>query len=206
MDVPSIKFRYFEKLKLWHDYLSSNAVFEKEKADYWRHEKMILHWAYSKKHQHLFTSLTKERILEFYGINGQKKLNASDLEEINTEIDTQAIRDDIFSNSGKIAYCMGNLVVENFFDCIEKVGRVPEKIRVNRRGLLIGEVLNEAYYKPNVKNKNFRKYKIGYWGLHFLIILALLSLVFLVANQVKDFFTDTCQEKFVSKHYCEFEK
>lgn len=37
MDIPSIKFKYFEKLKLWHDYLSGNSIFETTKKEYWEY-------------------------------------------------------------------------------------------------------------------------------------------------------------------------
>ena len=90
---------------------------------------------------------------------------------------------------GKVNYFMGNLVVEELFDCVGRVKdkhgleRYPERIRINKKGLLVGEILNEANNNPIFRNKNFRKYKAGYCFLIGLIILASISLVTILFNQ-----------------------
>jgi len=191
MEIPSIKFRYFTRLKLWHDYLSKKSVFETEKSEFWKYEKMILHWAYSNKHKHLYTALTNKRILQIFGINkeGNAETPKNEIQDINSEENIPNLIKDFEENKGRVNYYMGNLVVEGLFVCIgvvEKGGDelYPKRIRINEKGLLIGEILNEAYNKPRFFRKNFRKYKIGYWLLILFIIITLLSIFLTLLNQI----------------------
>lgn len=57
MNIP-IKFKFFDKLKLYQDYLKESSMLEKTKSEYWLCEKSIMFWAYSKDHQHLGVPLS----------------------------------------------------------------------------------------------------------------------------------------------------
>ena len=171
MDIPIIKFKYFEKLKLYHDYLDPKSVFEKEKMKYWQHEKMILLWAYSDIHQHLYTALDNKRIFEIYGIEDEKESEFKKLNVLNLNIND--IVKDLKKDKGKVNYIKGNLVLKEFAEATKEGNpeKYPERIRINRKGLLLGEMLYEVYCNPTFLRINFRKYKIGIW---FIIILLLI--------------------------------
>lgn len=192
MDIPSIKFKYFEELKLYHDYLSPNSIFETQKISYWQHEKIILLWAYSNMHQHLYTALWNTRIFQIYGINDSttqpSDQKVTELEALNiTEFDIVGIVDDLKRNKRKIHYIKGNLLIKEFAESISEDNPeiVPAGVRINRKGLLIGEMLHEAYCnKPNFLRKKFRKYQIGMGLLYSLIIISSATLFFVLANQI----------------------
>lgn len=201
MDIPSIKFKYFEKLKLWHDYLSSQSIFENTKKEYWDYEKMILIWAYSSFHQHLYTSIDNNRIFEAFGFNRDKDTKEFTKKE-RKEIEELGINDEKLKKrwhelinqipadkGGKINKVMGNLVVKEFFENTTGGGPdySPHKIRVTAKGLLMGELLYEGYCDNNVWKKNFRIYKWGYEVWRILIIVSIITILWVFFNQFYQF-------------------
>lgn len=195
MDIPSIKFRYFEKLKLWHDYLSPDSVFETQKKSFWDHEKMILLWAFTDLHRHLLSGLNNKRLFQIYDLqktnkrdnkyidyNGDfYKLKSKVIPLYKLKIDE--LRNEIMNYTGKMNHIKGNLVVKDFAKAIydegvkrdeddgeNKKNKYPDSIRINPRGMLLGEILYENYCKPNIFRKNYRKYRGGFCLLVFLII------------------------------------
>ncbi|HEY4508962.1 MAG TPA: hypothetical protein VJC13_01615 [Candidatus Paceibacterota bacterium] len=175
MDLPSIKFRYYEKLKLWHDYLSPNSIFETKKIEYWKHEKIILLWAYSGEHQHLYSYFDSNRIREIYGI-GKNNPEIS--------IDKELVEDFKKDYNDRVYYLTGNLVIKGFAETIiENPGGYPEKIRITPKGLLLGEIISESK-SNNFLKKNSMQYRIGYYLLVGIIIFSILLIVMTVFNQV----------------------
>ncbi len=187
MNIPSIKLRYFEKLKLWHDYLSPNSIFETQKKEYWKHEKVFLLWAFTPLHRHLYTGITTARILEIYSENGSNEFGMlKDYVNADYVSKLDESKEDIDKDNGKINYIKGNLDVEGFAKNTSEIdpNGYPEKIRILPKGLLLGEIIYEAYSK-NAKwyQKNFRYYRWGFWGLKAVIIIAVLSLILVLFNQ-----------------------
>ncbi len=182
MDIPSIKFKYFEKLKLYHDYLSPGSVFQQQKKSYWDQEKLILLWAFSELHQHLYTSINSLRILEAF-----KELKTLD---IKSHFVIEELERELSQDGEKINYVMGNLVIKDFADCTEGGGpkNTPTRIRINRKGLLVGEILNESYCKNKLRYKNFRIYKLGIFGLVILISFSILTIFIIFLNQLVQLF------------------
>ncbi|NQV12734.1 MAG: hypothetical protein HQ530_00325 [Parcubacteria group bacterium] len=201
MDIPSIKIRFVEKLKLYHDYLSPNSVWETQKKDYWKHEKIILLWAFSDLHEHLYSSVDTNRLLEIYSLDKegeeinscsgqfielQEKMNIDYREEMNN------LKQDLKLNSGKeigkLNFVKGNLVVKEFAVVTEEGSprdsqSPPKRIRINAKGLLLGEMLYEAH-SNNTKSYfcNFRIYKMAMgllWSL-FLIAIGIIVMQLIV--------------------------
>jgi|SRR3989344_1632307 len=179
MEIPSIKFRYFEKLKLWHDYLSPKSIFETKKIEYWRHEKTILQWAYSEKHQHLYSYFGDGRIYEIYGIGRERP-------EIN--LDAEIISNFLDNFKGRLIYIKGNLFIKGFADLTFDEKGYPKEIRITPKGLLMGEIITESKSNSCFK-KDFRKYKWGYWFLVFIIILSVISVFIIFINQAIELIT-----------------
>lgn len=210
MDIPSIKFRYFEKLKLWHDYLSQNSIFESQKKKYWDHEKVFLLWAFTPLHGHLYTNISTARILQIYNETGSDefgKLKSYVDNDFAKKLDELKI--DIDKNNGKINYVKGNLDVEGFVKTTEVNPKgYPEKVRILPKGLLLGEILFESYSKEaSFWNKNFRKYK---WGLRLLVGFITLSVFIVFSNQVidlkKKIFNDVPKKNGIYQNFNNFEK
>jgi hypothetical protein len=201
MDIPSIKFKYFEKLKLWHDYLSGESIFENTKKEYWNYEKMILIWAYSSFHQHLYTSIDNNRIFEAFGYNRNnetKEFAKKEGREIEgLKINDKKVKDKwqelinkIPDDKGaKINYVMGNLAVKDLFEVTDGGGAnySPNKIRVTAKGLLLGELLFEGYCKNNIWKSNFRIYKLGYGTWRILIVVSIFTILWVFFNQFNEF-------------------
>ena len=83
MDIP-IKFKFFDKLKLYQDYLKKDSMLEKTKSECWLCEKSIMLWAYSEDHKHLgvpLSVLTFVRVAEKI-LGGAKKISGSNREAI----------------------------------------------------------------------------------------------------------------------------
>lgn len=207
MDIPSIKFRYFEKLKLWHDYLSPNSVFETQKKPYWDHEKMILLWAFTDLHGHLYTSVDSRRLFQIYNLqkvpipdkNTQEseedvkyhyveyngdfyKLKSKVAERYKWKMDE--LKEDIKNHTGKMGYIKGNLAAKGFAKAIyyeenkkDEGIKVPDRIRINSKGMLLGEILYESYCTNKFLKKDFKQYKWGYVGLILLILSAILIFI-----------------------------
>lgn len=205
MDIPSIKFRYFEKLKLWHDYLSASSVFETQKKAYWDHEKMILLWAFTDLHRHLLSGLDNKRLFQIYNLQREEDKNYTDYSGDFYKLKSKVIfsykqgmdqlRDEIKRYAGKMEHLKGNLVVKDFAEAIyceednkneeggrDKKNKYPDKIRINPRGMLMGEILYENYCKPNMFRKNYWKYK---WGFVLLVILVLMAILILFSTFFK---------------------
>lgn len=181
MDIPSIKFRYFEKLKLWHDFLSPDSVFETQKKSYWDHEKIILLWAFSDLHGHLYTSVSNGRLLDVYSLRKDeqgkyRECDDGEFYELKKRVNNSykneldELRKDMKRNTGKINYVMGNLAAKGFAIVTEEGDKgvsqsPPKRIRINPKGLLLGELLYEAYCDSGFWKIKFRKYR---WGLDML--------------------------------------
>lgn len=187
MNIPSIKLRYFEKLKLWHDYLSPNSIFETQKKEYWKHEKVFLLWAFTPLHRHLYTSITTARILEIYSENGSNEFRMlKDYVNDDYARKLDESKKDIDKDNGKINYVKGNLDVEGFVRTTSEknTNGYPETVRILPKGLLLGEIIFEAYSKDaKWYQKNFRYYRWGFWVMNVVIIIALLSLILVLLNQ-----------------------
>jgi len=201
MDVPSIKFKYFEKLKLWHDYLSGSSIFENTKKSYWEYEKMILVWAYSESHQHLYTSINNRRIFHAFGLEfdeKEKKLRKIKKKEIGKlnfndnkrKLYWENLTCKLVGSSGRrINYVMGNLVVKELFIRTGGGGpkKTPSRIRVTARGLLLGELLFEGYCSESYWQKDFKIYKWGYGILRILVIVTISAILLALFNQFHEF-------------------
>jgi len=195
MNIPSIKLRYLEKLKLWHDYLSPNSIFETQKEEYWKHEKVFLLWAFTPLHRHLYTSIDNKRIFEFYDEKEFSKLKNYVNKDFSEKLDE--LKKDIDGTPGKINYVKGNLDVEGFVETTEiNIKGYPEKIRILSKGLLLGEIIFEAYSKNNKwYQKDFLYYKCGLWSLKIIIVIAVLSLLMVFIGQIVNIFDDNLPKK-----------
>lgn len=197
MDIPTIKFTFFDKLKLYRDYLAPSSVFEKQKQRYWQHEKMFCLWAYSNIHQHLYRPLSNQRLFQIYGIKeenkggkiihkGPKDFEQTEIARIGTErLSLKDIIYDLVHEPGKIGFVKGNLVVKEFGDPSgEKREGIPDSVRINRRGILLGEIIHEAYHRDTPWYlRDFLIYKFTYFLLIAIITIAVLSLIFAMLNQ-----------------------
>ncbi len=188
-------------------------LFLKLKKKYWKHEKYILLWAFSDLHGHLYTSVPNDRLLQIYnlkkdysnyeeGNNDFEKMKKKVTEKYKLEMDF--LRDDIESNkdkTGKIDYIMGNLAVKGFAEAIyceenkrSEGIKVPDRIRISQKGLLLGEILFENYGKLKTKNifkflkRRFFIYKFGMGGLYSFILIAMSTVLLVCADLIVKMF------------------
>jgi len=161
---------------------------------------MILIWAYSHFHQHLYTSVNNRRIFEAFGYRHNKetkkleKKNRGEIEEFN--LNNCKKRDfwaklinKLPDNTGKINYVMGNLAVKELFKVTEggDSKSTPERIRVTAKGLLLGELLYEGYCSENFWKKDFRLYRWGYRLLQIIIVITIATIILVFLNQLWEF-------------------
>ena len=151
MDIP-VRFKFFDKLKLYQDYLKKDTMLEKTKSDYWLYEKAVMFWAYSPDHQHLGIDLSvdtlKKRAEAIVKI--ARKIGHHNTRPI-TWVEKYRSRDET------IEKVIGNLLT---LQLIDKCGDDRQKFTVNLKGFLLGELLFETFNCPSILSKNFRKYKI----------------------------------------------
>lgn len=62
---PPIRFKFWDKLKLYKDYLDKSSIYRDK---YWKEYEIILLWAASPYHKHLGTYLNSDRISRIFGI------------------------------------------------------------------------------------------------------------------------------------------
>ncbi|EKD49678.1 MAG: hypothetical protein ACD_63C00073G0006 [uncultured bacterium] len=179
---------FLEKFKLYQEFFRAGNVGESKKQKYWKHEKAILHWAYSERHQHLGSPLTTAIFKREYGLlpNQPNRLLIRDKLELANEMKAD--------NGNMIQHIMGNLVVKGFAELITRYKDVQLKdknngknnyfvhsIVINRRGLFVGELVYESE-----RFLGLWKYKLLNFGLLLLTILFLVAIIFTTINQIFD--------------------
>lgn len=174
MDIP-IKFKFFDKLKLYQDYLKEGSMLEKTKDTYWLCEKSIMFWSYSKDHQHLGVPLSVNTFT--------KDKRAKTISEIAEKIGVD--------NFGAIKWVKNKItdittverILENLItlELVTKLAPSSKEIAVNLKGFLLGELLFETYEKPGFWSRNFRKYKLALlvFYISFIVLLITVYLVFI---------------------------
>lgn len=170
-----------EKFKLYQEFFRAGNIWKKNKQEYWKHEKAILHWAYSKKHQHLGSPLTTDTFKREYGLPSQGvRLCTKNALVLAEEMKAE--------NGNKIEHIMANLVVKGLADIITRYRdvRIEDKnnyfvhsIVINRRGLLVGELVDESEMLLGLW-----KYKLLKLVLFLLIILLFTAIIFTAINQI----------------------
>lgn len=184
MDIP-IKFKFFDKLKLYQDYLKRDSMLEKTKSEYWLCEKSIMLWAYSEDHEHLGVPLgvntfveRAEKILE-----GARKIGESNLEAI------KWVKDNAGRETAMLRV-LENLIVLNLVTDLkpqhEKANPkdYSREIIVNLKGFLLGELLFETYEKPGFLSRNFRKYKLTLFAFYTTFIILFLTIYLIFIEQL----------------------
>lgn len=190
MDIP-IKFKFFDKLRLYQDYLKESSMLEKTKSDYWLYEKAVLYWAYSQGHQHLGRPLNA-------------KVFCADIERVNT---LPQIVDKLAKNASHTMWVKNNIRSEpaarhavailatlGFVNVVsrytkENVGDMaflnfPREVCFNDKGFLLGELLFETYENPGFWPKNFRKYKLALLAFYTTFIVLFLTVFLVFLNQL----------------------
>ena len=73
---------------------------------------------------------------------------------------------------------MGNLVVLGLAsELTHDDNMITESIRINRRGFLLGEMLNERYIENRLMAKGFTLYKYSLWIFKIVFLLAVILVV-----------------------------
>lgn len=197
-EVP-IRFRFYEKLKLYNDFVSKKSIFQ---GKLWDECQVVLVWSASSKHKHIGTYLDTGRICEIFGIKKElfkncfidldktkdeklrrlqsKSLNKphyeeSELKDLFPEHFSKEIISKTVDNKLKeVLPTMKNLHVMGFGD-LDETG---EKIRINSKGFMMGELLIEI----QKSRWNRWKYVGVLWFLKvFIGILIVYSTVFMLS-------------------------
>ena len=170
MNIP-IKFKFFDKLKLYQDYLQKGSMLEKTKDNYWLCEKSILFWGYSKDHQYLGVPLG----VDIFTKNKRAKRILENAEKIG-EDNYRAVRWVMKkkNNRTEMKRILENLITLEFVtkfvssskeDSKEVVSETASEqsleVTLNLKGFLLGELLFETYEEPKFWSRNFRKYKLA---------------------------------------------
>lgn len=178
----SIFLPLLEKFKLYQEFFRAGNIWESKKQEYWKHEKAILHWAYSKRHQHLGSPLTTDTFKREYGLPPYQGVRLCTKNALELANEMKA------DNGNMIEHIMANLVVKGLADIITRYKDVQTEdknnyfihsIVINRRGLLVGELVNESGGLLELW-----KYKLLKLTLSLLIILLLLAIIFTAINQI----------------------
>lgn len=177
MDIP-IKFKFFDKLKLYQDYLKEGSMLEKTKDPYWLCEKSIMFWAYSKDHQHLGVPLSVSTFT--------KKKRAEIISEIAEKVgkdNYEAIRwvKDQITNATAVQRVLENLIT---LELVTKIFDSSKEVTVNLKGFLLGELLFETYEKPGFWSRNFRKYKLVLIAFYTTFIVLFLTVFLVFVDQL----------------------
>lgn len=191
MDIP-IRLKFFDKLKIYQDYLKKDAMLEKTKSEYWLYEKAILYWAYSGEHQHLGRPLDENRFCK--DPERVNKLPVFVAKISNNSRHVMWVKEHI---SGSIEMeekqeaarqVTRNLKILGFADKVkEAFGPEQYKIHVNEKGFLLGELLFETFNNPGFLSKNFRKYKIAMLTFYFLFTVLLGTTVLIFFEKIINF-------------------
>lgn len=174
---------FLEKFKLYQEFFSSGNMWDSKKKQYWRHEKAILQWAYSNKHQHLGSQLTTDTFKREYGVDQYEASGIQLLSKRSFEL-----QQEIKGNLDMIEPIMGNLVVKGLADVITRYRDVRDgdsrnyaahSIVINRRGLVVG-------YLANQEEKFFRLWLFKFLKLFIGLVAVTLfvSIGFLALNQI----------------------
>ncbi|MBL7159828.1 hypothetical protein ISS85_05090 [Candidatus Microgenomates bacterium] len=181
MDIP-IRFKFFDKLKLYQDYLKEDSMLEKTKSEYWLCEKAIMLWAYSDDHQHLGVPLSvvtfvhkSKEILE-----GARRIDSSNKKAI------RWVGENIDNKEAMLRVVENLIILELATDLKPQQERVNPKdysreVTVNLKGFLLGELLFETYENSGFWSRNFRKYKLALFVFYatFIVLFLTVYLVFL---------------------------
>lgn len=177
MDIP-IKFKFFDKLKLYQNYLKASSMLEKTKDSYWLCEKSIMFWAYSKDHQHLGVSLSVGTFTK----NKRAEIISEIAEKIGGD-NYEAIRwvKDRITKAKAVQRVLENLAT---LGLVAKPTDSSKGVTVNLKGFLLGELLFETYQKPGFWSKNFRKYKLALIAFYITFMVLFLTVFLVFVDQL----------------------
>ena len=172
IDIKGASFTvlFLEKLKLFQIFFRKNSVYNKNKEGYWKHEKAILHWAWSKEHQHLARNLTSQRLLQIYGLRktskklGDGRLNENWIvqdipNELTLKNKDQLIKEMFDDKGGKLEPIMGNLYMKGLAHIIRYGEIVDSALKVGE--LDLAKNLQYLSYMSHSIIINFRGLLVG---------------------------------------------
>jgi len=181
-EVP-IRFRFYEKLKLYNDFVSKKSIFQEK---LWDECQAILVWSASPKHKYIGQFLNVSVIRSIFGAPHPDSVGEGDNLEhamersqiIDLFIDEAFVRKvtkNILERNGVVvSQTILNLHIMGFGE----LGGTGDNIRINRKGFLMGEVLIE------IQNGKWGKYKyaLSIFGLRlFLGLLFVYSAAFMLS-------------------------
>ena len=234
-EVP-IRFRFFDKLKLYNDFITKKSIYQNK---LWDECQSILAWSSSANHKHIGVFLDTNIICGIFGIdkslfksinNNANKTKSDILSRLSNrndnekkdyikiinsmpdgDINRQELKDKLIKfalqksqiknyfndkfvenvttkiindNLGNIEPAIKNLHVMGFGD-LDSEGK---KIRINQKGFLMGELIQEINGNKWKSECVKAKYIFVIWSMRFFIfLLVLYSLVFMI-NYLVDFF------------------
>ncbi|MBU1110027.1 hypothetical protein KKB83_00150 [Patescibacteria group bacterium] len=197
MDIP-ITFKFFDKLKLYQDYLNESSMLERTKNPYWLCEKAMMLWGYSDAHQHLGVPLsagtfTKKERAEII-IKNSEKIGRNNYEAI------EWIKGNIMSGEAVQRILENLITLELVTRDTSRSERLTQKnnsevediiqlkeITINLKGFLLGELLFETYENPGFWSKNFRKYKFSLLIFYTTFVVLLFTVYFVFLGQLFQF-------------------
>jgi len=205
---------FLEKLKLYQMFFKRKSFWNKNKNDYWKHEKAILHWAWSEKHQHLARNLDSKRIRHVYGINKIEEpnskfryaLNSPNPVELQLEKKQELVEDMLSNGCRLIEPIMGNLYQKGFAaaisygDLAQKYAEVGE-LEKSKNLLEIDNATNNTVHSIVINTKGLLvgelvdeedrnllwKYKLALFFIYNLFLFILLAVVFATFKQFTDY-------------------
>jgi hypothetical protein len=139
MEIQGLKvfLPILEEFKLFQGFMRQNSIWNTKKKSYWEHEKAILAWAYSKKHQHLGHPINIGKIVTVYGLDKSKcGLNVENSDKL-----VQSMK-----KSGKedlIRPLLSNLVHKGLAYVLEYEGESPyiKSVMISKEGLIVGKLV-----------------------------------------------------------------
>lgn len=185
MDIP-VRFKFFDKLKLYQDYLKQDSMLEKNKSEYWLYEKCILFWAYSPRHQHIGRPLDadvfcvdSERLHILPTIARRLSTDSGSISWLEENVTSKPAAIHAIANLNTLGLVKTVSIYKNGDDIDTVFLDFPKKVYVNQKGFLLGELLFETYENPSFLSKDYRKYKLTLFTFHTAFI-ALFLTIFLV--------------------------
>lgn len=202
----SLSFPFLEKLKIYQNFFQHESLWERNKRRLWQHEKLILNWAQSKVHEHLYRVLYTDRLAEIYGLKktDDAQWKAYKTPEIETKDIDHLLNDMTRSNCNLLEPIMGNLAHKGFADAItwsdwsagfdasgdpnlrklaNELKRSQQKfavqsISINYRGVLAGEVACD------IDQGRLWKYKLVLFVFYNLLLLGVAALLVTFISQI----------------------
>lgn len=191
---------YVEKLKLYNEYFRQGNMWDKNKYELWEHEKAVLHWAWSNRHKHLGSPITTDVLKREYGIldyqdkgirllvrnstelvEQMKSVNGNWLEPIIENIAHKGLGD-IVGTYTKTQTRSGVIQLDGKPVSEEEIkGVFIYSILINRRGLLVGELIEE-------------KEKKALWVYRLSVIVLRLSVILIISSLIFTIFSSTFEE------------